>query len=149
MGIAPGGHIDQVVKEDAGRFEWNPSQTKVFNVQILNSLYFKQVTGVPPPTSPISIATYSAYGFPFFAMYEEPSTVAGQFSTVKSIAQMDDTSDPLTAPRVVDITNKISPSDLPGGKTDVGFFNPSGPIVAFVSVRELQEAIRAQGEVLF
>jgi hypothetical protein len=105
MGIAAGGNINQVVKRDRGNYQWNATQTKVFNIQILNSLHFKQVTGVSPPKSPISTATYTAHGYPFFNMYEEPTEVTGEFSVVKSIGQIDGTSDPSIVPRLVDGIN--------------------------------------------
>jgi hypothetical protein len=149
MGIAAGGHIDQAVKRDRGRYRWNASETKVFNVQILNSLHFQHVTGIAPPNSPVSAATYARHGYPFFSMYEEPSTVVGQFSIVKSVGQIDNTSDPSITPRLVDITKRTSSLSVRGKNQYAGFFNPCGPVVVFRSLQELEKAVRAQGQVLF
>lgn len=149
MGIAAGGQIDQVVKRDSGEYKWDATQTKVFNVQVLNSLHFKQITGVAPPASPISPATYAKHGYPFFTMYEEPSTVAGEFSIVKSVGQIDGSSDPSIAPRLVDITKKTTSMTLQNKNPCVGFFNPSGPVLVFKSLEELEKAVRAEGQVLF
>lgn len=85
MGVAAGGLIDQAVVRDSGKHNWILTQTKLFNVQILNTLNFQHVTGFPPPQPSIDARTYAKYGFPFFSFYEELTTVAGDFSTVKSV----------------------------------------------------------------
>jgi hypothetical protein len=58
-------------------------------VQILNSAVYKAVTGEAPPTRPVDAKVNKRYGYPFFKMYKEPNRIYGNFSTVKSIAQMD------------------------------------------------------------
>jgi hypothetical protein len=72
MGIAAGGLIDQAIVRDPGRHKWDGSQTKISNVQILNSLHFQHVTGSRPPEPPIDAATYAAYGYPFFSKLPKP-----------------------------------------------------------------------------
>jgi hypothetical protein len=156
MGIAAGGQINQAVKRDPGTFLWNAAQTKVFNVQILNSMHFRQVTGVPAPTSPISAATYTQHGYPFFSMWEEPTPVKGEFSIVRSVGQIDGVSEPPINPRLVNIgsyqgENQGASNRPAAGRpnVDVGFFNPSGPLSEFRSLEALERAIRAQGQVMF
>lgn len=77
MGVAAGGLIDQSVIQDPGTHKWIPMQTKLFNVQILNTPNFQHVTGFPPPQPSIDARTFARYGYPFFSIYEEPTTVAG------------------------------------------------------------------------
>ena len=61
-----------------------------FNVQILNSERFSQVTGFAPPNTPISAQTYAAQGLPFFDIYNEKSVVKGDyFEGIKSIKTID------------------------------------------------------------
>jgi len=93
MGIAAGGQIDQAIVQDQGTHHWHSSETKWFNVQILNSIRFQQITGLPPPETPANAQTYAEHGYPFFDMWEEPTAVAGNFSGVKSIGQIDGVSE--------------------------------------------------------
>ncbi|KAJ4348715.1 uncharacterized protein N0V89_010093 [Didymosphaeria variabile] len=89
MSIAAGGKIKQAIHADTYSNEWLSDRTTVFNVQILNSAAYKVVTGNPPPSKPICAQTYAENGMPFFAIYEEPSGISGDFGMVKSVAQID------------------------------------------------------------
>lgn len=77
MGIAAGGMIEQTIVEDDGENKFDATQTKVFNMQVLNSLHYQHVTGEEPPFSYVSEDMYTQYGYPFYKVYEEPSNVAG------------------------------------------------------------------------
>ena len=94
MGIAAGGRIKQTIVRDTSTRKWDPSQTVVFNVQILNTAHFRAVTGRVPPEPPIDAGTYAAMGYPFFTIYEEPSTVIGDFTGVRSVGEIDMISEP-------------------------------------------------------
>ncbi|KAK5171182.1 uncharacterized protein LTR77_004326 [Saxophila tyrrhenica] len=91
MGIAVGGLIRQTVKRDKQSPSiWQPDCGTIFNVQILNSSYFQEVTGLPPPPTPVTAETYSDYGYPYFKMFDEtPSGVQGAFAGIKSVNEMD------------------------------------------------------------
>ena len=90
MGVAPGGLIKQCILEDENPASiWEPDHTICFNVQILNSNVFCQVTGMDPPKTPISAATYAVEGLPFFQIYNETSNVEGDFGELKSVKQID------------------------------------------------------------
>ena len=89
MGTAAGGLIKQSIVADDGRWEFDGTRTKVFNVQVLNSRHYHQVTGSMPPTTPIDAETYAAYGYPYYSMYEEKSDVPGSFDGVKTVKQLD------------------------------------------------------------
>lgn len=61
-------------------------------------------------------------------MYEEPSVIAGDFSMVKSVGQLDGTIDPKQWPRqIVTLHNPIA------GSYDLSFFNTAGPVSVSVS----------------
>src|ERR1700712_5145709 len=94
MNLAAGGLINQTIIKDSITSKWNKAQTMVFNVQILNSNHFRHITGISPLPSPVSAETYFEQGYPLFEIYEEPSTIAGDFALVKSVGQIDGTSDP-------------------------------------------------------
>ncbi|KAL8947960.1 MAG: hypothetical protein Q9222_005807 [Ikaeria aurantiellina] len=90
LGIAPGGLIKQSIHEDKlPASNWDVDRAISFNVQILNSQLFRQVTGFPPPHTPVTAKTYADNGLPFFDMYEEASEVQGDFKGVKSVATID------------------------------------------------------------
>ena len=63
MSIAPGGLIEQFIKSDESKTSnWDPDNSIVFNVQILNTEAFRQVTGMMPRETHISAATYAHQG---------------------------------------------------------------------------------------
>lgn len=107
MGIAAGGVINQVIHPDLGTTEWDATQTKTFNVQILNSAEFEAVTGVKAIKPPESTAMDGfGLGLPFFKLFEEPSRISGAFKAVKSINQVDGKSDPEIHPRVISLIHQ-------------------------------------------
>lgn len=90
MVIAAGGSIKQnIVCDKYKSSDWRRPATVTFNLQLLNSLCFEYVTGIPAPPTPVTAAVYAEHGFPFFDMYEEPTDVHGDFAKVKSIAQIE------------------------------------------------------------
>lgn len=90
LGVAPGGLIKQCILEDTNRPEiWERDRTVCFNVQILNSDTFQQVTGKAPPSTPISAKTYADQGLPFYKIYGEMSAVKGGFNGLKSVEELD------------------------------------------------------------
>ena len=89
MGLAAGGLIKQsIAKDTADPKKWDRERTAIFNVQILNSDAFHQVTGRFPPKTPVSAAEYAKAGLPFFKLYEENSSIAGKFEGLKSVKTM-------------------------------------------------------------
>lgn len=91
MGLAAGGLIKQTILEDTYQpAVWQPERSIVFNVQILNSALFHQVTGISPPKSPITAATYAEYNYPYFSIFnEKPSGIRGRFDGVESVNHLD------------------------------------------------------------
>lgn len=105
MGIAAGGAIKQAIVRDPGKL-WCKSETKTFNIQILNSIHFRHVTGKNPPETPIDARTYVRLGYPFYSIYEEPNDIAGDFLDVQSIGQIDGVLEPQVHPKVVRLSRK-------------------------------------------
>ncbi len=90
MGVAPGGLIKQCILEDTHPASiWERDRTVCFNVQILNSEMFQQVTGKAPPSTPISAKTYADQGLPLYKIYGETSTIKGDFDGIKSVKELD------------------------------------------------------------
>ena len=90
MGVAPGGLIKQCILMDTEPATiWERDRTICFNVQILNSDMFQQVTGKPPPSTPISAKTYANQGLPFYKIYKETSSIKGDFNAIKSVKKLD------------------------------------------------------------
>jgi hypothetical protein len=126
--VAAGGKIKQTVVKDKYGESWLSGRTTVFNTQILNSAVYKEVTGEAPPTKPIDAKTYKHYGFPFFKLYEELSSISGNFSQVKSVAEIDGKPENVVTPRVVGI----------GSQVPIGLVNPNGPLREFRTAKDLK-----------
>jgi len=130
MAVAAGGKIKQeIVVDNLGEL-WQSGRTTVFNVQILNSILYRSVTGEDPPTKPIDAKTYKQHGFPFFKISEEPSGISGNFSMVKSVGQIDGKKDENITPKVVEIGTQAA-------QVSVGLTNPNGPLREFRTVGDL------------
>ena len=131
MGIASGGLIQQSIREDnMASHKWDQERTVIFNVQILNSDAFYQVTGLPPPETPINAAQYAKEGLPFFKLYEEKSSVAGSFNGVKSVMAIDK-----------ELAKKagIKAEDEPPIRPDLVVLNPARTRFPFRTVSELKK----------
>jgi hypothetical protein len=90
MSLAPGGLIKQtIIKDDIPAGEWDVDSAILVNVQLINAVIFKTITGVTPPKTPISATTYAKHGFPFYETYKEPSGVVGGLRSLKSVGEMD------------------------------------------------------------
>lgn len=90
MAVAPGGFINQtIVRDPVPAMEWDTENTILFNLQLLNASSFEQLLGIKAPPTPITLALYKRYGYPFFKLYEEKSGIKDNFPGVKSVAQLD------------------------------------------------------------
>ena len=92
LGLAAGGELTQKIYPDPyGIATWDPDNREELFVHIVNSEQYQAITGEEPPPSPIDARTYTAYGFPWFALYDEErgSLDPGDFAAVKSIGQLD------------------------------------------------------------
>jgi len=143
MGFAAGGLIKQTIIADNSDHDFDPSQTKLFNVQVLNSQHYHKVVGEEPPDLPPTAETYARYGYPFYSMYEEPTDVSGSFDGVKSVKQLDGMEDVQSTPNIVHVGHA---KDVINGRNT--FFSDAAPATPFLNVKELELAIRKRGESL-
>jgi hypothetical protein len=90
MAVSPGGFINQTIVKDPVKAEnWDTGNTIMFNLQLLNTSVFEQVTGTKAPSMPIIPELYKRYGYPFFKLSEEKSGVKGDFRGPKSVGAPD------------------------------------------------------------
>ncbi|KAF8851634.1 hypothetical protein BDZ45DRAFT_717327 [Acephala macrosclerotiorum] len=170
MGLAAGGLIRQVIMRDVlPANHWDASRTLAFNVQILNASNFQEITGIPPPQSPISASVYHGMGLPFFSQWEEPTSIFGNFQGIKSVAQLSSRSEPGLKFMVINLdaegkiskrVGELSELDQPGlleldaspiisELGDHPTVNPKGPLNQFRSVKELENEIRKKAIAIF
>jgi hypothetical protein len=132
MSVAAGGKIKQTIVKDSDSEPWLSGRTTVFNAQILNSAVYEEVTGEAPPGKPMDSKTYKSHGLPFFKMYEELSGVSGNFSMVKSVAEIDHNVEEVVTPRVVDVVSTVAQAPF-------GLLNPNSPLRDFRSAIDLKK----------
>lgn len=74
MGIAGGGELRQETFPDPIKpaySRWDVDGARFLNIQILNSVAFNMVTGLPVPQTPVTAQVYAGYGFQFMKEYED------------------------------------------------------------------------------
>jgi hypothetical protein len=93
MGLGAGGTMKQKIYADPhGIDTWDEHHYGRVFVHIVNSVMWSEITGEPPPPTPVSAQRYTSAGYPWYELYDEemadvaPSPV---LAGVKSIAQMD------------------------------------------------------------
>lgn len=90
MDTMVGGLIKQCILEDDNCVSsWDRERTITFNVQIVNSEVFRQVTRMDPPETPVDAKAYASLGLPFHEIYIEQSSVKGEFGDIQSVKQLD------------------------------------------------------------
>jgi hypothetical protein len=93
MGLAPGGRMRQKIYPDPyGIAAWNQADSSRIYVHICNSEMYEQITGKRPPVSPISAATYTQHGYPWFDLYDERRgdvSAAPGLAGVRSVKEKD------------------------------------------------------------
>lgn len=93
MGLGAGGQMDQKIYPDPHGIDvWDAERFGRVYIHIVNSTMWQEITGTPAPASPISAATYTEYGYPWFMLYDETAGDIAPSDTltgVKSIKEMD------------------------------------------------------------
>jgi hypothetical protein len=85
LGIGSGGSIIQHIERDDNNPRiWDVANSKILNVQIIDSTTFKLVTGFDPPKTPITVRMYQEMGLPFYKLWrdEEKEGVAGEWGAL-------------------------------------------------------------------
>jgi hypothetical protein len=72
MGLGAGGKIAQRIYPDPhGLDTWDQDSAVTVFINILNSVTFADLAGVPSPPSPINAESYARHGLPWFELYDE------------------------------------------------------------------------------
>lgn len=72
MGIAAGGTIQQqIIIDPYGADSWEQRSATPLFIHIVNSEAFEAITGLPPPSTPITEYSYKKRGIPWFSNYDE------------------------------------------------------------------------------
>ncbi|MEJ7809792.1 MAG: hypothetical protein WKG32_05170 [Gemmatimonadaceae bacterium] len=94
MGLGAGGQIAQKIYPDPhGLDTWDVESRLEVVVHIANSAQYREITGLAPPSTPVSARSYTELGLPWFELYdEERGDVAPSegLRRVRSIAGEDD-----------------------------------------------------------
>ncbi|ROT36000.1 hypothetical protein SODALDRAFT_320466 [Sodiomyces alkalinus F11] len=90
LGLAAGGLITQTIVPDPYPADaWDTAASVMLNLQILDTTSFEAVTGRPAPPTPISASSHVSQGLHFYDIWDEaPTGIVGNFSEVKSVAEM-------------------------------------------------------------
>ena len=93
MGLAAGGRMRQMIYPDHyGLDTWDQDNYGRAYIHIVNSMDFREITGLEPPETPISAKMYTSHGYPWFDLYDEDKgdiEASGEFKKVKSVKEMD------------------------------------------------------------
>lgn len=93
MGIAAGGSIKQQIQKDTyGVESWSPEKKRSLTIHLVNSMAYKTITGMEPPSSPITGAAYQRAKIPWYSNYDETAHAVKPpsiFKRILSIAAID------------------------------------------------------------
>lgn len=92
MGLAPGGRMKQEIYDDPYDFaDWDMSHAGRCFVHIANSLVWRAITGMAPPTMPPTAKQYSQARMPWFDYYDDSAGAlpgAGVLANLQSVAEI-------------------------------------------------------------
>jgi hypothetical protein len=93
MGVAAGGRITQKVYTDEyGRETWDATNYGRVYVHLVNSMMYREITGMEPPATPITARDYARHGYPWFELYDEhlqDVSWSGDLAGVHSVKEVD------------------------------------------------------------
>ncbi len=114
MGLGAGGKMRQKIYPDPFSHDtWDETNFGHVYVHIVNSLMFKEITGMNPPDTPVDAHTYTNHGYPWYGLYEEdkmdlPASI--RLKEALSIQEMDELNNP--GPQQNDATIDIQPDQI-------------------------------------
>lgn len=92
LGIGAGGSIIQHIERDENDPRiWDVANSKILNVQIIDSTTFRSLTGLDPPQTPISAQMYKQMGLPFYDLWRDEGKedgVAGAWDGLVGVAEV-------------------------------------------------------------
>jgi len=93
MGLGAGGRMKQKICPDPyGVDTWDQQNYGRVYVHIVNSLVFREITGMEPPPTPITAHLYTEFALPWYEVYDEETddiTPAAEPAKVRTVKQMD------------------------------------------------------------
>jgi len=93
MGVAAGGRMHQKIYPDQyGIDTWDQDRSTEVFIHLVNSRQYRAITGLAPPSSPVSPRLYTEMGLPWFDLYDEGrGDVAApeRLKSVKSLSELD------------------------------------------------------------
>lgn len=123
MGLGAGGRMRQEIYPDPhGSDTWDEDNITRVEVHIVDSMTFRDITGLEPPSTPVSAELYTLHGLPWFELYDEgkadlrPSNELERVKSVKEIdgekgfgKQQDDSPVDVPDDRVIELSNSLAP----------------------------------------
>jgi hypothetical protein len=113
MGLGAGGAMTQKIYADPyGLDTWDLEGGRRVVVQIVDSLRFESLTGVPPPPTPVSAASYTAAGLPWFGLDDEEAAHVPSSTVLRragTVAEQD---------RALGVPDALEPLDVPEGQVE-------------------------------
>jgi hypothetical protein len=92
LGVGAGGSIVQHIERDENDPRiWDVANSKILNVQIIDSTTFRLVTGLEPPETPVTAETYKQMGLPFYRLWRDEGKedgVAGVWGDLMGVAEV-------------------------------------------------------------
>jgi hypothetical protein len=86
LGIGAGGNLkQQVYKDTYGVQSWSTERKRSLVIHLVNSLAYKEITGIDPPPSPITAAEYQRANIPWYSNYDETAPIVKPPSIFKRI----------------------------------------------------------------
>jgi hypothetical protein len=93
LGVGAGGSIIQHIELDENDLRiWDVANSKILNVQIIDSTTFRLVTKLDPPKTPITAETYKQMGLPFYRLWRDEKKedgVAGVWGGLVGVAEVE------------------------------------------------------------
>ena len=120
MGLAAGGRMKQKIYPDEyGIDTWDQGNYGRVYIHIVNSMMYREITGMEPPATPITARTYTEYGLPWFGLYDEDKGDVDppeKLARVKSVKEVDKEkgSGPKQDDTAVEVTGKQVKKIKPG-----------------------------------
>ncbi len=86
LGIGAGGNLKQQIHKDTyGVQSWSTERKRSLVIHLVNSLAYKEITGIDPPPSPITAAEYQRANIPWYSNYDETAPIVKPPSIFKRI----------------------------------------------------------------
>ena len=82
----------KIYPDEYGYETWDTENYGRGYVHIVNSMMYREITGMESPPTPVTARTYTEYGLPWFDLYDENKgdlKQSGKLGKLKSIKEMD------------------------------------------------------------